>query len=71
MHEVMHTLGFLHEHQRADRDEHIRIVWENVRNHTNFYDKYDAYGAKTLGTGYDIYSIMHYAPVVSRQQIPD
>ncbi len=30
LHETMHALGFYHEHTRPDRDDHIRIVEENV-----------------------------------------
>jgi hypothetical protein len=30
LHELMHTLGFVHEHSRADRDDFVTIVWERV-----------------------------------------
>ena len=31
MHEMLHTLGVYHEHMRPDRDDHIKIVWSNVK----------------------------------------
>ena len=32
MHELGHTIGFYHEHQRADRNEFVEILWDNVMN---------------------------------------
>lgn len=31
IHEMMHTLGFRHEHQRPDRDEYLNVYMNNVR----------------------------------------
>jgi hypothetical protein len=31
MHELMYTLGFIHEHMRPDRDLYIKINFENVK----------------------------------------
>lgn len=29
-HEVLHALGFIHEHSRADRDTAVKVTWENI-----------------------------------------
>ncbi|XP_076020003.1 hatching enzyme 1.2-like [Genypterus blacodes] len=57
-HELLHALGFHHEHTRSDRDQYVRINWDNLSpaNRYNFY-KADT---NNLNTAYDYSSVMHY-----------
>uniref|UniRef100_A0AAF5D0R9 Metalloendopeptidase n=1 Tax=Strongyloides stercoralis TaxID=6248 RepID=A0AAF5D0R9_STRER len=61
IHETMHTLGIAHQHSRIDRDQFIKINWENIN--PQFYDMFaisDPKQFSTYGISYDYYSIMHY-----------
>jgi len=62
MHEIMHSLGFYHEHARSDRDLYIKIVEKNVRpgKFANFRTMRD--GETSRNFDYDYNSIMHYGP---------
>lgn len=62
MHEIMHALGFYHEHARADRDKYVQIVKKNVRRgkYANFFTKSDDETSRNFD--YDYKSIMHYGP---------
>ena len=64
-HELMHTAGFWHEHQRPDRDKYVRVLWDNIKPRHRRAD----YGLRVweeLGEGswlgpYDYHSILHYS----------
>lgn len=57
VHELGHTLGFWHEHQRDDRDNYVRINWACVPP-GNAYAKLTT-NVRKVGA-YDIVSTMHY-----------
>ena len=59
-HEFIHALGFDHEHVRPDRDNFVRINWDNIKNEalSNFEIRSNG---NDLGFSYDYDSIMHYA----------
>lgn len=59
MHEILHAAGFDHEHQRADRDNYVTILWENVEpSHREWLERIDE--QRTAQSPYDHQSIMHY-----------
>uniref|UniRef100_A0A3P9DTV8 Metalloendopeptidase n=4 Tax=Haplochromini TaxID=319058 RepID=A0A3P9DTV8_9CICH len=57
-HELLHALGFNHEQTRSDRDNYIRVYWENILDDM----VYNFYKIDTLnqGTPYDYNSVMQY-----------
>ncbi|XP_064182270.1 hatching enzyme 1.2-like isoform X3 [Anguilla rostrata] len=57
-HALNHVLGFYHEHTRSDRDEYVRINWENVAPRTIY--NFQKQNTNNLNTPYDYTSIMHY-----------
>lgn len=61
LHELMHVLGFAHEHQRPDRDSYVSINCENIiENVTQDFRKLKEGITNVFDQPYDFYSIMHY-----------
>ncbi|XP_035524152.1 zinc metalloproteinase nas-4-like [Morone saxatilis] len=57
-HEILHALGFYHEHTRMDRDQYVTVLPQNIMTgmERNFKMQY----GQTFDLHYDIGSIMHY-----------
>ena len=61
-HELVHALGFDHEHNRPDRDDWVDINFNNVIdvNSNSNFQKLNQTQFRDFGTSYDYESIMHY-----------
>ncbi|XP_041842016.1 low choriolytic enzyme-like [Melanotaenia boesemani] len=57
-HEVLHALGFQHEQERSDRDEYIKILFENIEPEFKF--AFEKVETNNLMTPYDFNSVMQY-----------
>ncbi len=68
-HEMGHVFGLLHEHQRYDRDDHVRVrptgsnyrKIQRLRRHTFLWFTWYDEISTTFSTPYDFHSIMHYS----------
>ena len=61
-HEIFHTLGFFHEHERPDRGKHIKVNFENVKQ--DYHSQYRLMTENSwhdTGHPYDYNSLMHYS----------
>ncbi|KAK1802095.1 hypothetical protein P4O66_004438 [Electrophorus voltai] len=57
-HELNHALGFYHEHTRSDRDNYVRINWQNID--PAMQSNFNKENTNNLNTPYDYSSVMHY-----------
>ncbi|KAM7305561.1 zinc metalloproteinase nas-14-like [Ixodes scapularis] len=61
VHELMHAIGFFHEHSRPDRDSYVSIQWNNIEEDAKqSFELKTELIADTLGQPYDYESVMHY-----------
>uniref|UniRef100_A0A670IPQ0 Metalloendopeptidase n=1 Tax=Podarcis muralis TaxID=64176 RepID=A0A670IPQ0_PODMU len=58
LHELMHVVGFWHEHSRADRDKYISISWDEIL--TGFEINFMKSWNTNMLVDYDYASVMHY-----------
>ncbi|XP_043099846.1 six-cysteine containing astacin protease 1 [Puntigrus tetrazona] len=57
-HEMLHTLGFHHEQNRSDRDNHVQILSKNIIPGLEY--NFNKIKTNNLETPYDYSSVMHY-----------
>ncbi|XP_041952289.1 meprin A subunit alpha [Alosa sapidissima] len=63
-HELLHALGFYHEQSRSDRDDYVKIHWDQIlEGKEHNFNKYEDDFITDLNTPYDYESIMHYRPL--------
>lgn len=70
LHEMSHSMGARHEHQRYDRDEHILLIEENIsdewkrrkKKRININKKNNNRQYRAIGS-YDVSSLMHYTTI--------
>lgn len=62
IHELMHSLGFLHEQNRHERDNFITVQYQNIQaSAVGNFDKASAASTVDFGVPYDYGSVMHYS----------
>ncbi|XP_030246762.1 zinc metalloproteinase nas-13-like, partial [Drosophila navojoa] len=72
VHEVLHSLGFHHQQSTWNRDEYVRIQYENIQENMEYnFRKFRKDEVDNFGEEYDYGSIMHYyATALSKNDKP-
>ncbi|KAE9553432.1 hypothetical protein FO519_003345 [Halicephalobus sp. NKZ332] len=69
IHELLHSVGLWHEHMRYDRDNYLKIHYENIaRGMTPQFIKIPPSQGYVYGTPYDYRSVMHYEKAAFAKQ---
>lgn len=63
IHELLHCLGFLHQHMSDERDHHIDIHWNNIKDDAKVNFKRITAHVSMFKTDYDYDSILHYSSI--------
>jgi hypothetical protein len=64
LHEMLHALGFIHEHSRTDRDAQVAIEWDHIdaKYRSQFDVVPESWMENVRNFDFDHRSIMHYTP---------
>ncbi|XP_039492532.1 seminal metalloprotease 1 [Drosophila santomea] len=64
IHELLHVLGFEHQHVAQNRDKYVSIQWKNIdpQYNINFVNNDNSTVWHDFDEGYDYESVMHYVP---------
>ena len=60
IHELFHAFGIAHTHRRQDRDQYIRILWNNIEDKSKSQFKKCTTCSIPKDVPYECNSIMHY-----------
>src|SRR5262249_22610034 len=58
LHQIGHSFGLLHEHQRPDRDQYIEVHYSAIS--WGLSSQFDTFPSANMRGPYDFLSIMHY-----------
>ena len=71
VHELLHTLGFVHEHTRPDRDNFVEVNMDNIKpgkqgnfakRKQGYSDYFEKGSVNSENSPYDVLSLLHYGP---------